>query len=132
MAGRPNGAAALEELFWRDEILQAMFWLRGEGLAEEATGAKLAQFLVIEPRPLARQLARLVADGYLERLSGRPTHYRLTERGRQEGGRRFRDEFAELTHRGHGECAPGCICHDPAHAGEPCPSHKHEAVSGAA
>ena len=30
----------LDELFWRDEILQAMFWLRGEGLAERVTQIK--------------------------------------------------------------------------------------------
>ena len=122
-----DGREALDELFWRDEILQAMYWLRGESLADAVGTAQLAQFLVADRRAIGRHLARLAAGGYLEPVPGRPRRYRLTELGRQEGGRSFRDEFAALTRPGHGACAPGCWCHDPKHAGEPCPSHPETA-----
>lgn len=114
---------ALEDLFWRDEILQVMYWLEGEQLTDTVDSEQLAQFLVADIPTVAREMSRLVEEGYLELVPGRQQHYRLTEVGRQEGGRRFQDEFAELTRPGHGECAPGCWCHDPKHAGEPCPSH---------
>lgn len=114
-----KGPAALDDLRWQDEILQAMYWMQGEGLAEAVSSARLAQFLVSEPRLVARQMGRLAAGGYLELVPGRPRRYRLTEIGRLEGGRRFQDEFADLTRPGHGECAPGCICH----TGAPCPGH---------
>ncbi len=121
----PSGRAALNELFWQDEILQAMYWLQGEGLADAVGSTQLAQFLASPGRAVAHQLSRLAVGGYLERVPGRVCRYRLTEMGRTEGGRSFRDEFASLTRPAHGECAPGCFCHDPAHAGEPCPTHPH-------
>lgn len=123
MPWKSTGRAALDELFWRDEVLQAMFWMKGEGLADAVSSADLARFLGGDAHVIGRQMSRLVAGGYLERLAGRPAVYRLTEMGRLEGARSFRDEFADLTRLAHGECAPGCWCHDPAHAGEPCPSH---------
>jgi hypothetical protein len=119
-----SGRAALNELRWQDEILQAMYWMQGEGIATAVGSAQLAGFLVGSPRVVARQMGRLAAGGYLERVPGRPRRYRLTEIGRLEGGRGFQDEFADLVRRGHGACAPGCWCHDPDHAGEPCPSHR--------
>jgi hypothetical protein len=111
-----------DDLFWQDEILQALYWLAGEGLADSADSAELARLLVAPRRTVVRQLRRLCERGYLERVAGKGLRYRLTDLGRQEGGRSFADEFAELTKPGHGECKPGCWCHDPAHAGEPCPS----------
>jgi hypothetical protein len=134
--------SALDELFWRDEILQALFWMRGEGLAESATPSDLARFLVADEAAIGEALLHLEADGYLERAgereSGRlgesiishspplPLSYRLTPLGLQEGGRRFRDEFAGLTQQAHIECGPGCWCHDPEREGEPCPSREPE------
>lgn len=118
-AGR-EGREALDALFWRDEILQALYWMQGEGLADATDAASLAPLLAGDVATLARELERLAGEGDLVRDDGR---YRLSERGAREGARRFQQEFAELTHLAHGECAPGCSCHDPAHAGEPCPSH---------
>lgn len=115
-----SGGQALDALFWRDEILQALYWLLGEGLADSAEAASLASLLTSDEAHVACELERLVEEGDLERVGDR---YRLSERGRREGARRFSEEFAELTRLAHGECAPGCTCKDPAHAGEPCPSH---------
>jgi hypothetical protein len=112
-----------DDLFWQDEILQAMYWMAGEGLADSTDSAELARLLVAPRRTIAAQLRRLVRRGYLACVPGQRYRYRLTESGRQEGGRSFADEFAELTKPGHGECKPGCWCHDPARAGEPCPGH---------
>lgn len=114
----------VDELFWRDEVLQALFWLRGEGLASASTAADLARFLVADEATIALVLAGLEGDGYVE------PGYRLTELGMREGGRRFRDEFAGLTQQAHGECGPGCWCHDPEHESEPCPARETKAPEG--
>lgn len=105
-----QGQAALDELYWKDEILQVMYWLAGESLADEVDSRQLADFLAANEQTVAREVSRLAAEGYLECVPGRSPRYRLSELGQQEGGRSFRDEFAELTRRGHGECSPGCVC----------------------
>ena len=97
----------------QDEVLQVMYWLRGEKLAEDVNAEELARFV---------GASELVLDGALERLAvlglvrvvpggGGTLRYALTEDGAREGGRRFADEFAELTKPGHGECGdPECEC----------------------
>ena len=136
-----NGAEALDELYWTAEILQALYWMHGEGLALEVTPAALAEFLVADGGVVVEQMQRLAGEGYLEgtsddcalvRVPGVPaeggicphTAYRLTALGVAEGGRSFRDEFEGLTKQAHGECGPTCWCKDPDRAGEPCPSHE--------
>lgn len=116
-----DGHAALEALFWRDEILQALYWLHGEGLADVVDAARLAELLVADRAVIDAQLDRLVAAGYLRIVGGGPS-YRLTDLGRLEGGRSFRDEFEGLTRQAHGECGSDCWCNDPEREGEPCPS----------
>lgn len=117
----PDGATALDDLFWRAEVLQAMYWMLGEGLAEDVNAEEIARFLVADVAVMTRQLPRLASEGYLE--ESRAGRFRLSEAGRVEGARSFQDEFAGLTKPGHYECAPGCWCQDPEHAGEPCPTH---------
>lgn len=119
------GDEALDELYWRAEILQAMYWMRGEGLADTVEPARLAEFLVGDERIVAQQLRQLAAAGYVQ-PSASDSRYALTEQGLTEGARSFHDDFAELTHPGHMECAPGCWCKDPDHAGDPCPTHPEE------
>ncbi len=123
----------LDDLFWRDEILQAMFWLHGEGLADSVDPVEISRVLAADESVVFEQLGNLLADGYLERFQGHlhPSalpSFRLTDLGRREGGRRFKDEFGGLTRQAHGECAPGCVCHDPDHLGQPCPNRKPERV----
>ncbi len=89
----------------RDDILQAMYWMRGEGFGEEADGQMLQSFLVVDEALLREQLEILTEEGYLEE-SGR--RYRLSELGIREGGRRFADEFAGLQGTAHGDCGPEC------------------------
>jgi hypothetical protein len=138
--GRP-GSEALDELYWRAEILQALYWMRGEGLGTEIAPARLADFLGAAPGEIDQLLARLATDGYLEaargdsgvsgssaHAHGPPAAYRLTPLGVQEGGRSFHDEFADYLRQPHGECGANCWCKDPKHAGEPCPNREGEHV----
>jgi hypothetical protein len=115
-----DGRSALDALYWRAEILQAMYWMRGEGIASRVSAAQLADFLMADREVLSSQLRDLTADGY---LTGDQAGYELTALGVDEGGRSFQDEFGDLTRPAHYECGPGCWCQDPDHIGEPCPSH---------
>ena len=100
----------LEALRVRDEVLQAMYWLHGEGLAEVPTADELARFLAVPSETLEPYLDRFVRDGYLERGDG--GGYRLTPAGAELGKRTFADEFAGLTGQAHGECDDDCWCHE--------------------
>lgn len=92
----------------RDDILQAMYWMRGEGFGEETDAESLGSFLLTDETLLREQLAVLTADGLLEQHGAR---YRLSPQGVREGGRRFADEFADLQKTAHGECGPDCpVC----------------------
>ena len=106
-----NGERAFDPvaaLRCRDDILQAMYWMRGEGFGEETDEQMLQSFLVVDETLLREQLEILTEEGYLEESGGR---YRLSELGVKEGGRRFADEFAGLQSTAHGDCGPECpIC----------------------
>ncbi len=101
----------LDALYWRDEILQILYWFRGEGLGEIIRPRDLLPFLDASEEASAGHLDRLVAEGYAARLDGEPARYQLSVLGVKEGGRRFADEFAGLTGQAHGECNnPDCAC----------------------
>ncbi|MFN8482248.1 MAG: hypothetical protein U0768_04190 [Anaerolineae bacterium] len=101
----------LDAIFWRDEILQIMFWFRGEGFGEVVTARDMTPFLRADEAFIQYHLEHMVDDGYVERVEELPGHYRLTELGVKEGGRRFADEFAGLTGQAHLECNdPSCAC----------------------
>ncbi len=99
----------LEILKVRDELLQAMYWMRAEGIADAPSGDELARFLAVPAATLQPYLARFEADGLLERAGA---GLRLTDQGEREGKRAFADEFADMTRQGHGECDEDCWCHD--------------------
>lgn len=109
----PQDDPTLNGLYWRDEILQLMYWLTGEGLADAITPQDLRRFLELDPGRLGERLNRLAGDGYLELIPGRETHYRLSALGIEEGRRRFLDEFAPFLGReSHNPCGdPECACH---------------------
>jgi hydrogenase maturation protease len=103
----------VQELRRRDELLQMMFWIEGEGLGPEVTTSDLLRF-VDDPPGVNGALARLVNGGYVQaRQEEAGTRYRLSELGREEGRRRFFDEFEPyLARHAHGECgAADCSCH---------------------
>ena len=99
----------LEALRIRDEVLQAMYWMRSEGLAEAPDALELARFLAVPADTLSSYLERFVDDGYLQRTS---TGFRLSPSGEEIGKRAFAAEFADMTRPSHGECDDDCWCHD--------------------
>ncbi len=99
----------LDALRVREEVLQAMYWMRSEGLGDAPTVVELARFLAVPAATLAPYLERFVAEGYLE-SSGEG--FGLTPMGLDAGRRTFAEEFADLTRPGHGECDADCWCHD--------------------
>jgi len=105
----PPKSAALRALYWRSEILQVMYWLRGEGLGEVADAQLLERFLGVEADIGVSYLDRLALDGYLELAPG---GYVLSEMGLQEGKTEFALSFADLTRPAHGECSADCWCHN--------------------
>ena len=96
----------------QDEVLQVMYWLRGEGLSTEVAAADLERFIGRTELELEEILERLSSLGLVHALPGGPVaRYSLTNQGVREGGRRFADEFADMTKPGHGECGdPECEC----------------------
>lgn len=103
-----------DSLFWRDEILQVLWWLRGEGLGSSVTAPRLAGFLGADAAALEQHLRRLVVDGLLAvAIEGPPAQFAFTDEGAREGARRFADEFRGMVAQGHGDCGPDCpICRD--------------------
>ncbi len=99
----------LEALRIRDEVLQAMYWMRAEGIADALPAEELARFLAVPAPTLAPYLERFVADGLLARSGA---SYSLSEAGMESGKRTFADEMADLTRPTHGECDEDCWCHD--------------------
>ena len=98
----------LEALRVRDEVLQAMYWMSAEGLADRSSASELAGFLAVPAPTLGPVLVRFADEGYLELEDDR---FRLTEKGTELGKRSFADEFADLTRPTHGECDEDCWCH---------------------
>lgn len=108
---------ALRALYWRSEILQVMYWLRGEGLGDVVDAALIERFLGVDAAVGVTYLQRLVAEGYLERAGD---GFALSPRGLQEGAEEFAASFAELTRPAHGECSADCWCHVSVEEAEAC------------
>lgn len=96
---------ALKSMFWRSEILQVMFWLKGEGFGDDVDAAVIQRFLGVDAETGIRYLDELVEEGLVECVGDR---FSLSELGRREGGIEFAESFEELTHGTHGECGPDC------------------------
>lgn len=115
-----------DELFWRDEVLEASYWMLGEGIEEAVAPPDLRGFLNAPDGRLERTFANLEERGLVRETS---RGYVFTERGEREASRRFADEFADMQgfETSHTDCGPDCWCHDPEHATDECPSdHDHQ------
>jgi len=109
----------LDSLQTRDELLQVMYWMNGEGLGNEFSLADLQKFLQGDPALLAEALEVMIASGLV--VGASDNKYALTTQGRIEGGRRFADEFEAMIKPGHFECdEPDCDCHNPETTGDVC------------
>lgn len=103
-------------LHWQDEILQLLYWMRGEKLGNKATAEELNRFLGLELSQLNTALQQLIALKLVQPSDrGKATGFELTGRGVEEGQRRFHDEFSSyLGKETHLECGdPDCGCHSP-------------------
>ena len=122
--------AALDALFWRDEILQVLFWMQGEGFLQAVSAQDLQPFLHGDRQTIAYYLGKFADEGLLvrhqESRNGEVAskRYALSEQGHEEGLRRFSEAFSGMQKQGHGACSPDCDCewgtegHD-----ESCPHH---------
>jgi hypothetical protein len=112
----PGDDGPLARLRHRDEILQVLFWLGGEGFERDMTAEGVARFVALAEAEVRSTLEDMVALGLATRLGGpEAERYELTPAGRREGGRRFAEEFAPMFARdAHGgTCSdPSCDCHD--------------------
>lgn len=101
----------LDDIYWRDELLQILYWFQGEGLGEVVSPRDLLVFLNADEALIQHHLNRLVDEGYATHPDGLSERYQLTPLGVIEGGRRFADEFSGLTGQAHGECNNAdCSC----------------------
>ncbi len=117
-----NSEPGKPDIFWQDEILQVMYWMRGEGFSAQTTIAELQRFLDAPEAVLEDNLKRLTINGLVTPDSA--GKYLLTDMGVREGGRRFADEFEGLLQQGHYECNdPDCDCHSAEFAGA-CKAHE--------
>jgi hypothetical protein len=105
----PPKSEALQQLYWRSEILQVMYWLRGEGFGDQVDPRLLERFLGVDSEIGVQYLDRLVEEGFVEEAGDR---YSLSEMGRREGALEFSTSFSELTRPTHGECSADCWCHN--------------------
>lgn len=100
----------------QDDILQMMFWMRGEKLGDHVSPEQLNRFLKIEEGELDAAVARLAERGLLERNGDQ---IRLTPSGIEEGRVRFEDEFSSYLGKDtHLACSdPNCDCRNEEWAG---------------
>ena len=110
-------SGALAALYWRSEILQVMYWLRGEGLGDIVDAGTIERFLGVEAQIGVTYLDRLVDEGYLVRDGD---FYALSDFGLEQGAREFAEAFADLTRPSHGECSEDCWCHASVDEAEAC------------
>ena len=113
---------ALRALYWRSEILQVMFWLRGEGFGDLVDPPLVERFLGVDADVGISYLDRLVDEGYLARDG---TFYTLSERGLREGSMEFALAFDDLMRPTHGECSADCWCHMSAEEADACVAQRH-------
>ena len=114
-------SGALAALYWRSEILQVMYWLRGEGFGDVVDPGLIERFLGVDAAIGMTYLDRLVDEGYLVRDG---EWYALSEFGLEHGAREFSDAFADLTKPTHGECSDDCWCHASVDEAEACLAHR--------
>lgn len=98
---------ALRQVYWREEVIEVVLWLRGEGFDERIDAPLLCNFLGIDQRKAAALLDRLAGQGYLKRLAN--GLYKLSEDGEEEG-RRLTSGPRAVAAPTPGPCGPECWC----------------------
>lgn len=116
---------ALDRLVNREDVLQIFFWRAGEGFGDVCTATSIEPFLTCAAEGIEAALKELMADGCLEPVSDSAERgYRLTAKGKKQGGSLFADAFSDNQRQGHGECPAGC-CDGDDHSkcGDDCALH---------
>jgi hypothetical protein len=109
-AEHDNREDPLGYIYCRDEILQMMYWMTGEGFGHDFAVSDLRKFLNADEDRSAKNLER--KDGFRRVARGTcENRYSLSSLGKKEGGRQFADDFESMTMPGHFECdEPDCDC----------------------
>lgn len=117
-----DATGGVDYLFWRDEVLEAAYWMMNEGIERTVAPADLAGFLDAADETLRMTFDRMENQDLIEPADD---GYVFTERGEYEAKRRFAEDFGDMQGFGesHADCGPDCWCHDADHADEECPSH---------
>lgn len=121
-----KGNKALDALFWRDEILQIMYWMQGEKLDEWVGAKKLRILLQTDMDHLLYHLDKLVDGHYLLHDGAQfseDSGFQLAEKGKKEAGQKFAEAFQGMQKAGHGECSADCDCQWEGH--DSCRHHHH-------
>jgi len=103
--------SSLRALFWKDEILQILYWMNGEGFGNEVPAIQVLSLLNTNEANLYYHIGKLVEDGVLQSSSPEidgSTKIQLATDMKKEAGRRFADAFQGYQKAGHGECGPDC------------------------
>lgn len=119
-AGSSN-PSEYDGLFWRDEVLEATYWMLGEGIEQAVAPGDLRGFLDAPDGTIEHTFADLAEKDLVRKTS---RGFVFTDRGEREASRRFADEFRDIQgfDTSHTNCGPDCWCHDPDHATDECPS----------
>ena len=99
------GHSAVTALARRDEVLELLFWMKGQNFADALSAADLARFLTYSEEEIAGALISLERAGAVRREG---PLFALTDDGLPEARRRFVDDFREMLAEGHGECNFAC------------------------
>ena len=109
--------SALRALFWKDEILQILYWMEGEGLGTEVPFVQVLSLLSSNEANLLYHIDKMVKDGVLMANTpeiSKTTLIQLSDDMKKEAGRRFSEAFQGYQKAGHGECGPDCeFCYGP-------------------
>src|SRR6266702_2877806 len=73
----------------RDELLQVMYWLRGEGLAKDVAAKDLTRWVSLDVMQIHSLLVDLAEAKLVENIPSEQTsaaRFRLTDSGVKEGG----------------------------------------------
>ena len=111
-----NNKEALDSLFWREEILQVLYWMDGEWLANDVPVSRLMVLLNTTSDNLLLHLRKNINAGLLtgnnNELNADST-VRLSAAGKKEAGKIFSNAFDGMQKAGHGECGPDCeFCYE--------------------
>jgi hypothetical protein len=101
----------LRALFWKDEILQILYWMDGEGFGQDVPVSQVLALLNTNKANLVYHLDKLVSEDILKSGSEKVNEsslVSLSKDARKEAGGRFAEAFQGYQKAGHGECGPDC------------------------